>query len=110
MKKIFYFIVCIAISAQGLMHAANVVPEPGVYYNIIQTPSNMVFGAVGTQPVVQTATNGLDQAFEFVPVDGKANTYYIKSFFGKYLNKTANNNWNMIYLDAPDATNVLNAE
>ena len=110
MKKIYYLIACIILSTSVLIHGANVVPEAGVYYNIIQTPSNMVFGALGTQPVVQTATKGLDQAFEFVPVEGKADTYYIKSFFGKYLNKTANNNWNMIFLAAPDASNVLNAE
>ena len=90
--------------------AANVVPQAGTFYNIVQTPSNMVVGAVGVQPVVQTATNALNQAFEFIPVEGKPDTYYIKTYFGMYLNKTANNNWNMIYLTEPDPTNVLNAE
>lgn len=90
--------------------AANVVPEAGAYYNIIQTPSNMVLGAVGVQPCVQTASNSLEQAFQFVPVEGKPDTYHIKSFFGKYLNKLASNNWSMTYLNEPDPTNVLNAE
>lgn len=111
MKKKFYFIaLCITWAFALQTQAANVVPQAGTFYNIIQTPSNMVVGAVGVQPVVQTATNALNQAFEFVPVEGKPDTYYIKTYFGMYLNKTANNNWNMIYLTEPDPTNVLNAE
>ncbi|MDD4970592.1 MAG: hypothetical protein PHT07_14290 [Paludibacter sp.] len=111
MKKTFYLIAfCISWVFSLQTQAANVIPQAGVFYNIVQTSSNMVIGALNVQPCVQTASNALNQAFAFVPVDGKPDTYYIKSFFGMYLNKTANNSWNLIYLTAPDPSNVLNAE
>jgi hypothetical protein len=111
MKRKFYlFALCLSWAYALQTQAANVTPQAGVYYNIIQTPSNMVVGSVDLQPVVQTGTNALNQAFEFIPVEDKADTYYIKSFFGKYLNKVASSGWNMTYLTEPDPTNVLNAE
>ncbi|HET7733992.1 MAG TPA: immunoglobulin-like domain-containing protein, partial [Paludibacter sp.] len=111
MKKTFYLIaLCLSWVFALQTQAANVIPQAGKFYNIVQTPSNMVVGAVGVQPVVQTATNALSQAFEFIPVEGKPDTYYIKTYFGMYLNKVASSGWNMTYLSAPDAANVLNAE
>ncbi len=106
MKRIVYLValwVSWALTLQS--QAANVIPQAGVYYNIVQTPSGMVFGAVSAQPVVQTATKALNQAFEFVPVEGKTDTYYIKSFYGLYLNKVASSGWNVTYQSAINGTN-----
>lgn len=100
MKRNFYFLValCISWAFTFQLQAANVNPTAGVFYNIVQTPSNMIFGAVNnTQPVVQTATNSLTQAFEFIPVEGKPDTYYIKTFLGMYLNKSTSNTWSTVY-------------
>lgn len=109
-RKLYMFALCLSWALALQIQAANVTPQAGVYYNIVQTPSNMVVGAVGVQPVVQTANNTLDQAFEFVPIEGKTDTYYIKNFFGKYLNKVASSGWNVTYLTEPDQNNTLNAE
>ncbi len=100
MKKNFYFLValCISWAYTFQLQAANVMPTAGVFYNIVQTPSNLVFGVVNTsQPCVQTAANKLTQAFEFIPVAGKTDTYYIKTFLGMYLNKSTSNAWSTIY-------------
>ncbi|HLP04489.1 MAG TPA: immunoglobulin-like domain-containing protein [Paludibacter sp.] len=96
MKKNYLLLIGLALAMTFQLRAANVVPQAGVFYHIVQTPSNMVLGANSTRPVVQTPTNALNQAFEFVPVDGKADTYYIKSYEGLYMNK-ASNDWDMIY-------------
>lgn len=109
-KNLYLILMCLSWLFVLNANAANVVPQAGTYYNIIQTPSNMVLGSVGVQPCVQTPTNSLEQAFEFIPVEGKADTYYIKSYFGKYLNKVASSGWNMTLLTEPDPTNTLNAE
>jgi len=107
MKKIFYFFAfCLAWSSTMFTQAANVIPQAGVYYNIVQSGSNLVLGAVNTQPVVQTASNALSEAFQFIPVEGKADTYTIQSFFGLSLNKIASSGWSMIYLATPDALNA----
>lgn len=108
MKKNFYLIaLCMSWVFVLQSQAVNVVPTAGVYYNIVQTPSNMVIGSVSTQPVVQTSANTFDQAFQFIPVQGKANTYYIQNYFGMYMNKSTSDNWDMIY---QSTTNLLNSE
>jgi hypothetical protein len=110
MKKIYQLIaICVMLTLALQTRAANVVPQAGVFYNIVQTPSNMVIGAgtSSTQPVVQTASNALTQAFEFIPVAGKTDTYYIRSYFGMYLNKVASSGWNVIF---QTTTNDLSSE
>jgi len=104
MKKIFLLLTLSLLCTFVQLYAVNVVPQAGTFYKIIQTPSNMVFGAVSTQPVVQTAANTLDQAFEFIPVEGLADTYYIRNYAGMYLNKSATSNWNMIYESTTNTT------
>jgi len=107
MKKIFYFIAFfMAWSSAMLIQAANVIPQAGVYYNIVQSGSNLVVGAVNTQPCVQTPANSLSQAFQFIPVEGKADTYTIQSYLGLSLNKISSSGWSMIYLITPDALNA----
>jgi hypothetical protein len=108
MKKNFYLILCILYASTFSSKAANVVPAAGVYYNIIQTPYSNVIGSVNTtQPVVQTLANTLDEAFQFIPVDGMADTYYIKNYNGLYLNHNTIDTWDMIY---QTTTNLLNSE
>ena len=108
MKKSFYLILCVLYASTFLSQAANVVPTPGVYYNINQSPYNNVIGSVNTtQPVVQTPANTLDEAFQFIPVDGLADTYYIQNYNGLYLNHNTIDAWDMIY---QTTTNLLNSE
>ena len=107
MKKIYYFIAFfLAWSSAMSLQAANVIPQAGVFYNIVQSGSNLILGAVNTQPCVQTPANSLSQAFQFIPVEGKADTYTIQSYLGLSLNKIASNDWSMIYLITPDALNA----
>ena len=95
-----------AWSSAMLLQAANVIPQAGVYYNIVQSGSNLMLGAVNTQPCVQTPANSLSQAFQFIPVPGKADTYTIQSYLGLSLNKIESNSYSVIYLVAPDALNA----
>ena len=107
MKKLFYFFAFfMAWSSAMSLQAANVIPQAGVFYNIVQSGSNLILGAVNTQPCVQTPANSLSQAFQFIPVEGKADTYTIQSYLGLSLNKIASNDWSMIYLITPDALNA----
>lgn len=65
-----------------------VVPSAGVRYYILQTAtkSAKVIGAsIYNESVVQTASNLPSQQFEFIPVQGKTDTYYIKNASGMYL-------------------------
>jgi hypothetical protein len=85
------------------------VPIADVKYNIVQNKSNLNVGAVTTQPAVQTPSSSTSQAFVFIPVSGKADTYYIKNGDGNYLNKlvAASDNYTVV-LGA--ATNGLYSE
>jgi hypothetical protein len=70
------------------LNAANVVPTAGAKYYILQTAtkSGKVVGASGfNESVITTAENSLAQQFEFIPVAGKTDTYYIKSATGQFL-------------------------
>jgi len=82
---------------------AAFVPTAGVLYNIVQTSSNLGVGAASTQPVVQTLATA--QAFEFIPVSGKTDTYYLKNMDGNYLNKSTANNWTTVYQVTVNGTN-----
>ncbi len=104
MKKKSYLIIFCLLWAFLQTSAVNVTPQTGVFYKIIQTPSNMVFGALSIQPVVQKDTTTLDQAFEFIPVEGLTDTYYIRNYSGMYLNKKATSNWSTIYETTTNTT------
>jgi hypothetical protein len=91
MKKLFTSL-CLFM-AIITVYAQNFVPNPNKQYNIVQTSSNLVVGPtqVGgistTQPAVVTLANLKSQAFSFVPVSGKTDTYYLLNAEGNYLNK-----------------------
>ena len=80
-----------------LGNAQNFTPEAGVFYNVKQTVSELVIGPSvsggisSTQPSVVALTNKKSQAFEFIPVDGKAGTYYMLNGEGMYLNMLSTN-------------------
>jgi hypothetical protein len=85
MKKLFTFL-CLFLAISSVY--AQFVPDANVKYNIVQTPSNLVVGASNTGfPAVVTLANLKSQAFTFVAVSGKPNTYYLLNAAGNYLNK-----------------------
>ncbi len=85
--------------AATTLTAQNFVPTAGVFYNIVQTSSNMVVcpavsgGLSTTQPVVATLANLNSQAFEFIAVQGATDTYFIRNGEGNYLNKVTGVSW-----------------
>ncbi|MDD3078819.1 MAG: hypothetical protein PHH37_06915 [Paludibacter sp.] len=103
-KNYFLSTLCFALLMIFNVQAANVVPEQGKYYNIVQSPSGMVIGVTNsTQPVVQSKSSSLAQAFEFVPVEGLTDTYFIRNVSGMYLSKIASSDWSTVYLSEPNA-------
>jgi len=76
------------------------VPTSGSTYKIVQNTSSLSVGAVGTQPsLVTTSTSSLSQAFTFIPVSGKADTYYLKNGDNNYLNElvASGDNWSVVF-------------
>ena len=70
------------------VQAANIIPASGVKYYILQTAtkSGKVIGStIYNESVIVTAGNATTQQFEFIPVSGKTDTYYIKNAAGYYL-------------------------
>ncbi len=89
MKKIvpFLFLILLLIFCFTLQ-AVNVIPTSGVKYYILQTAtkSGKVLGTTTfNESVITNATNAASQQFEFIPVSGKTDTYYIKNATGNYL-------------------------
>ena len=104
MKKLFFFLYLFLSFTS--VYAQNFVPDPTLMYNIEQTNSQLVVGPTlsggfsTTQPTVITLANLSSQAFSFIPVSGKANTYYLLNGEGKYLNKVSTvswDTWNVIF-------------
>ncbi|MHB9143218.1 MAG: hypothetical protein ACYC25_15210, partial [Paludibacter sp.] len=97
MKKLFSIICLFLAISSGF--AQNFIPDPNLKYNIVQTVSNLVVGPIisggfsTTVPAVMTLTNTSAQAFNFVPVAGKTDTYYLVNGEGKYLNKVSTVSW-----------------
>ncbi|MDD5184998.1 MAG: T9SS type A sorting domain-containing protein [Paludibacter sp.] len=114
MKKLFSMICLFLAISTG--YAQNFVPDPSVMYNIVQTNSNLVVGPAisggfsTTQPVVLTLTNQSSQAFFFIPVAGKTDTYYLQDGEGKYLNKVSNVTWDSWSVIFEPTTTDLNSE
>lgn len=93
MRKITFLIALILVV--GLTQAQTYTPEQGKYYHIMQNSSQLYIGATAeTQPAVQTLVNHRSQSFQFVPVDGKVDTYHLLNRMGMYLNKFAAESWN----------------
>jgi hypothetical protein len=82
------------------------VPSAGVKYNIVQNKSNLNVGAVATQPTLLTPSSSPSQAFEFIPVSGKLDTYYLKNGDNNYLN-CHTNKYDVVYAAT---TNALYSE
>jgi hypothetical protein len=61
-------------------------------YNIVQNSTilSVGVGAVATQPTLVTTSTIPSQTFQFIPVTGKADTYYLKNGVGNYLNSNTN--------------------
>jgi hypothetical protein len=105
MKKKFFLLALCMVWALVTNVQAAFVPTPGVLYNIIQTDGKVIGGA-DTQPqVVSLAAETATQAFQFIPVSGAADTYYIQNAAGKYLNKVSNSGWAVVYAATTDGTN-----
>lgn len=71
-----------------VIQAINVIPTSGVKYYILQTAtkSGKVIGSTTfNESVITNAENVTNQQFEFIPVAGKTDTYYIKNAAGYYL-------------------------
>ncbi|MFC0878784.1 LamG-like jellyroll fold domain-containing protein, partial [Saccharicrinis sp. FJH2] len=97
-------------SLDWVMNYTTPIVMEGVYYTITQKNSGLVIGADTdpvTQPAVMTASGSDDQAFMFVPVSGKLNTYYLQNKEGMYLNKEGSNNWTTVL---SETTNGLLSE
>ncbi len=107
MRKMYLFI-CLLVATFSAQ--ATFVPSSSLLYNIIQTTSNLNLGVVGTQPLVQTANSRTSQAFQFIPVAGKTDTYYIQNQDGQYLNKKTTDTWDYWNVIYETAINGLNSE
>lgn len=105
MKKNFFLLaLCMAWAIISNVQAAFI-PTAGVLYNIAQTDGKVI-GGTGTQPqVVTLAAETATQAFQFIPVIGATDTYYIQNAAGNYLNKVASSGWSTIYAATTDGTN-----
>lgn len=93
-------------------------PDPAKLYNIIQVNTGLTVGPVVTnsiptaQPAVVAVNNTSYQAFRFIPVDGKTDTYYIMNNKGLYLNMVSTvswDSWSTIFESAV-AANTLYSE
>ena len=87
-STLLVLIFCVFWTTNLVINAANVIPTGGVKYYILQatTKSGKVIGStVYNESVIATSADATTQQFEFIPVDGKTDTYYLKNAAGKYL-------------------------
>lgn len=97
----------LATATSAITATPSFVPTEGVKYYLLQTNlrSGKVVGVVSaTQPALNNADVYLSQKFEFVPVAGVANTYYLKNDSSMYLN-SAGATTELIYESALNSTN-----
>ncbi len=112
MKKIFYLLVLCLLWAFVPNVQAAFVPTAGIKYYIMQTAltsSKVVGASTSTQPAVMDADKVSSQTFEFIPVSGKTDVYYLKNDDGLYLNNI-NGATGLVYESAVNATNGLCSE
>ena len=84
MKKLFLSL-CLFLAISSVF-AQTFVPDPNKVYNFVESTSNNVIGANGTQPALTDKQDLASQAFHFVST-GETDTYYILNGDNKYLNK-----------------------
>jgi hypothetical protein len=94
MKKLFMSL-CLFL-AISTVFAQTFVPDPTKVYNIVESTSNNVIGANGTQPALTDKQDLASQAFKFVPT-GATDTYYLLSSSNMYLSRVKNNGYDMQY-------------
>jgi len=102
MKKLFISL-CLFLAISSV-YALNFVPDPNKVYNIVESTSNAVIGASGTQPALTDKIDIASQAFHFVST-GATDTYYLLNADNNYLNKKGTSNWESIYETAINGTN-----
>ncbi|MDD4970355.1 MAG: T9SS type A sorting domain-containing protein [Paludibacter sp.] len=102
MKKLFMSL-CLFL-AISTVFAQTFVPDPNKIYNIVESTSNNVVGASGTQPALTVTANLASQAFRFVPT-GSLDTYYVLSVNHKYFNKKNSDGYSTIFESAISGTN-----
>lgn len=105
MKKIYIVLILLVTAFNSF---AAFVPDPSKLYNIKQTNSGLVIGALENTPCLQTVNQRKSQAFSFIPVAGLTDTYYLRNEDGKYLNKVSTvswDYWSVTYEDAPTGNN-----
>ncbi len=107
MKKL-YLLFCLFLMTFSTF--ATFVPNTSLLYNIIQTNSNFTLGMIGTQPVVQVANSRTSQAFQFIPVVGKTDTYLLQNQDGFYLNKKTSVDWDYWDVNFETVINGTNSE
>jgi len=78
--------------------ALTFVPDPNKVYNFVESTSNNVIGANGTQPALTDKQDLASQAFHFVST-GETDTYYILNGDSKYLNKVSTNGYDTRFAD-----------
>ena len=96
MKKLFISL-CLFLAISSVS-ALNFVPDPNKVYNIVESTSNAVIGASGTQPALTDKMDIASQAFHFVST-GETDTYYILNGNSKYLNKVSTNGYDTRFAD-----------
>jgi hypothetical protein len=81
------------------------VPEAGTLYTIKHAGFYLTHSYGSDAPVIRNASGAEDQQFEFVPVNGVANTYQIKCVGtdGFLARKDAENGWTMFWVSDPNA-------
>jgi len=82
------FVSLIFALLMGLLLSAAVIPDAGSRYYLLQTAtlSAKVIGATDLgEAVIQDAAFSSAQQFEFIPVAGKTNTYFLRNGAGMYL-------------------------
>lgn len=107
MKKL-YLLICLLFATFAAQ--ATFVPNTSTLYNVIQTNSEFTLGMIGTQPVIQAINSKTTQAFQFIPVAGKADTYLLMNVDGYYLNKKTSVSWDYWDVNFETVTNGTNSE
>ncbi|MDP4269664.1 MAG: T9SS type A sorting domain-containing protein [Bacteroidota bacterium] len=105
MKQIF---ICVVLLCTSFFQtkASNFIPESGAKYYIVATGTGLVIGGLPTnQPSVNKAEISATQRFEFIPVSGLTDSYYIKNDTAYYLGKWYANSWSTTYSNSIDGAN-----
>ena len=106
MKKLLLFLLLLTTA----FAQAAFVPDPATMFNIKQTSSGLIIGGSTTTPFMQTPNQKTNQAFRFVPVSSKADTYYLLNENGDYLNKQTAVSWDSWSVAFEKTINGLNSE